>query len=203
MIDKATQPLKSMILLGINCGLGQSGLSSLPRAALNLKTGWMNYPRPKTGIERRCWLWPETAKSLREVLKDTPNAADPADDGLVFITKYGARWSRTNDVGTNIDAISQEFRKLMTALEFNGHRGFYCLRHGFETVGGESRDQVAVNHAMGHVDSSMAGLYREAISDDRLKAVAEHVRKWLFSAKAKVKKATPKKQTRQPSRTRG
>ena len=33
---------------------------------------------------------------------------------------------------------------------------------------------------MGHTDTSMAGVYRERISDDRLRAVAGHVRAWLF-----------------------
>jgi hypothetical protein len=28
----------------------------------------------------------------------------------------------------------------------------------------------------------MASVYRERISDDRLRAVVEHVRKWLFGA---------------------
>ena len=42
------------------------------------------------------------------------------------------------------------------------------LRHVFETIGGESRDQVAVDHIMGHADQSMAAHYRERISDERL-----------------------------------
>jgi len=33
---------------------------------------------------------------------------------------------------------------------------------------------------MGHVDNSMAGVYRERISDERLRAVVEVVRGWLF-----------------------
>jgi len=54
------------------------------------------------------------------------------------------------------------------------------LRHTFETIGGEAKDQIAVNSIMGHVDSTMAGVYRERISDERLRAVVEHVRAWLF-----------------------
>jgi integrase len=61
--------------------------------------------------------------------------------------------------------------------------GFYALRHTFETIGGESRDQVAVNHVMGHADASMAGVYRERISDERLVAVVNHVHTWLFPMK--------------------
>jgi integrase len=58
--------------------------------------------------------------------------------------------------------------------------GFYALRHTFETIGGEFRDQVAVNAIMGHVDASMAAVYRERISDGRLKAVVYHVYSWLY-----------------------
>jgi integrase len=57
---------------------------------------------------------------------------------------------------------------------------FYALRHTFETIGGESRDQVAVNHIMGHADNSMAGVYRERISDDRLRDVVNHDHVWLY-----------------------
>ncbi len=33
----------------------------------------------------------------------------------------------------------------------------------------------------------MASVYRERISDERLKAVADHVRKWLFAAPEPVR----------------
>ncbi len=59
--------------------------------------------------------------------------------------------------------------------------GRYALRHTFETICGESRNQVAVNHIMGHVDESMAAAYRERINDERLQAVVDHVHQWLFS----------------------
>jgi integrase len=58
--------------------------------------------------------------------------------------------------------------------------GFYALRHTFKTIGGDSRDQVAVDHIMGHRRNDMASAYRERIDDARLVAVTEHVRKWLF-----------------------
>jgi integrase len=69
----------------------------------------------------------------------------------------------------------------LKSLGLGGNRrNFYALRHTFETVAGASRDQVAVNAIMGHVDSSMSGVYRERIDDERLRAVADYVRKWLF-----------------------
>jgi len=78
-----------------------------------------------------------------------------------------------------------ELRRIDKSGEFKGTlfrkgRGFYALRHVFETIGGESRDQVAVNHIMGHADQSMASHYRGRISDERLQAVVERVHLWLF-----------------------
>ena len=68
MLAKAGLQLKAMILLGINCGLGNNDFALLPLSALDLKTGWLTYPRPKTGMERRCRLWPETVAALQEAL---------------------------------------------------------------------------------------------------------------------------------------
>ena len=48
----------------------------------------------------------------------------------------------------------------------------------------------------------MAAVYRQRIDDERLKAVAQHVRNWLFSAKEKGKKANAQKRARQSSRAR-
>ena len=48
------------------------------------------------------------------------------------------------------------------------------------TIADEARDQPAANSIMGHADESMAAAYRERISDERLRAVTDHVRGWLF-----------------------
>lgn len=58
VLDKALPQLKAMILLGVNCGFGNADCGNLPLAALDLERGWVNYPRPKTGVQRRCPLWP-------------------------------------------------------------------------------------------------------------------------------------------------
>ena len=42
-----------------------------------------------------------------------------------------------------------------------------------------------VDAVMGHVDSSMAGVYRQRISDERLEAVVDVVYSWLFAKKSK------------------
>src|SRR5262249_49479185 len=64
MLDAAGVQLRAMILLGINCGFGNNDCGSLPLSALDLERGWVNFPRPKTEVARRCPLWPETVEAL-------------------------------------------------------------------------------------------------------------------------------------------
>ena len=197
ILDVASASLKAMVLLGINCGFGQSDLSSLPIRALDLDVGWVNFPRPKTAIGRRCPLWPETVVAVRHWLANRPEAKTMDDASLLFITKYGKRWSKVSATGAPSDAIGREFAKLLKLLKLKRPRlSFYGLRHGFETVAGETTDQVAVDAIMGHVPQGMAAVYRERIGDERLKSVTEHVRSWLFGsnlnddAKPKAKRTT-------------
>jgi integrase len=177
--------MRAMILLAINCGFGQTDVANLPRKALDLAGGWVDYPRPKTQIMRRCPLWPETVAAIREALAKMPKAKSNADAGLVFITKYGARWVRVREYkdkpAVPIDSVRLEFNKLLVALKLKRRGlGFYALRHVFRTVADGAKDQPAIDHIMGHANDDMASLYRERIDDERLQAVTEHVRKWLF-----------------------
>ena len=198
--------LKAMVLLGLNCGFGNDDVAKLPMQALDLKSGWVNYPRPKTGILRRCPLWPETIAALEASIAKRPKPHDAAHNDLVFLTKFHRPWricemvnveeDEEDDEGDKSgpkencgfklrqdDAVAKEFTKVLKALEL--HRkglGFYALRHTFETIGGDTGDQVAVNALMGHVDESMAETYRERVKDERLQKVTNHVRAWLYPA---------------------
>ena len=183
MLGAANEQLRAMILLGVNCGFGNNDCGTLPLTALDLDRGWANHSRPKTGIPRRAKLWPETVEALKEALANRPAPKDLADAGKVFITKYGHAWGQQGPDA----AITHEMRKLLDKLGIDGHRNFYCLRHTFETIGGETRDQVAVDSIMGHADSSMAGVYRERIGDQRLECVANAVRTWLFGDRQELK----------------
>lgn len=193
----ASVQLRAMVLLGLNCGFGNSDVSDLPQSALDLKGGWITFPRPKTGIERRCALWPETVAALKAAIAERPYPNEKADGDCVFITAHGNRWVRvrvtTKERGdgkepttttAQINAVGLEFGKVMRRLGINGRAGvgFYSLRHTFRTVADATKDFPAVRLVMGHVDSSIDGVYREGIDDDRLGAVAAHVRTWLFGA---------------------
>ena len=176
VLDAAGVQLRAMILLGVNAGFGNADVGLLPLAALDLDGGWVNYPRPKTGMPRRCALWPETVTALRDALAERRQPKKEEHSGLVFITSKGGRWH----TGTNDSPLSHEVWKLLKCLGVGGHRNFYALRHTFRTVADESKDQPAVDYIMGHEVPHMSSVYRETISDARLRAVADHVRAWLF-----------------------
>lgn len=203
MIDAAAVQLRAMILLAINAGMGNTDVAQIPLSAINLQTGWCDFPRPKTAIVRRCPLWSETVRALREAIAARPAPKLPDAVPLVFVTKYGRPWVRhiihaDEEEGTltqsSNDAVALQFVKLLNKLGMKKDgRSFYSLRHTFATVAGESRDQVAVNALMGHVDPSMAASYREAISDDRLLVVTEFVRKWLPPSRKPKTKSSAKR----------
>jgi integrase len=179
LLGAAPDHFRAMLLLGINAAYGNADIGSMPLRVVNLETGWIHYPRPKTGIDRRCLLWPETVAALREAITNRPEPKDPTHAELVFITKYGKPWGKDD----RDNPISKETKKLMNTLGIGGRKGlgFYTLRHVFRTVADETKDQPAVDLVMGHEIPHMSTVYREKISDERLKAVADHVHAWLFA----------------------
>lgn len=159
------------------------------REPVRLDPGWLDHPRPKTAIERRIPLWPETVEALREALAERPEPRNKAYDDQCFLTCFGRPWvryeidrDREREIKPRFDdGVAKRFGKLLDRLGLRRPGiGLCCLRHTFETIAGGAKDQVAVASIMGHVDPTMAAEYREEIADGRLVAVAEHVRPWLF-----------------------
>ncbi len=186
MLEAANQPLKAMILLGINCAFGNNDVATLPIDRLDLDDGWHTYGRPKTGVGRRCPLWAETVVALKEAQATRPKPRSDDDGQLVFLTKYGRRFVRMKEGSSSwIDGVAQETRKLLRKLEIHRNNvGFYSLRRTFRTIADEAGDQPATNFIMGHADpdADMASVYRQRIADSRLAAVAAYVHQWLFDA---------------------
>jgi hypothetical protein len=194
MIEATDGPLKAMILLGLNGGLGNHDLSELPRSSITRREGrgWLDFRRPKTGIARKAALWPETLEALDAAIAACPVASDPADRECVFVTRFGRRWVRYSEGGeaggVRIDGIAQEFKKLIDKLGIE-RRGFCALRHTYRTVADELLDLPAMLLTMGHADENISSFYRERIGDDRLLRIANHVREWLFPGKAAEERA--------------
>lgn len=184
LLKISSDQVKAMILLGVNCGFGNGDTSSLPMSSLDLSRGVVDFARPKSGIERRATLWPETVRALRTVIANRSDPKADEDKEIVFLTKYGHRWVRHTQTKRE-DAVGHEFAKLLTAAKMKrAGVGFYALRHTFKTIADETRDIPAVNRIMGHHDPSIGATYREwskdARENARLKAVTDHVRGWLF-----------------------
>jgi integrase len=190
VLDAADPCLKAMVLLGINGGLSNDDVATLPLNALNLETGWLDYARPKTGVDRKIPLWPETTAAIKAWLAIRPEPKKKEDAGMVFLTRRRLAWCRAGhfvdheDGSAKVRGISNPvagaFRYFLDKLGINGRRNFLCMRHGFETIAGDTGDQVAVDAIMGHADQSMADHYRERIDPERLRRVVEHVRQWLY-----------------------
>jgi integrase len=187
LLDAADVQLRAMVLLGLNGGMGATDCSQLPREVLELRPGWLNYPRPKTGAGRYFPLWVETTETLAAVPAVRPDPRDPGDDRLVFLTRLGKPWVRFNSDGKGkrsvIDNVSQMFTKLGAKAGVKLPGGFNVLRHLHRTLSDAVKDKPAADLVMGHVDPSVASYYREVIGDERLRAVTDHVRAWLLAGR--------------------
>lgn len=165
LVSSSSSQLRAAILLGINCAYGNHDIGKLELTAIDGE--WINYPRPKTGVDRRCWLWPETRDALK-VCNQT---------GLAFTSEKG------NPIvgGTRRDMLGRHFSKLLDILGIKRERrNFYSLRRTFRTVADEIPDSHAIDVIMGHADNSIGRAYTQRISDDRIKTVSNHVREWLY-----------------------
>jgi integrase len=172
VLDAANVQMRAMILLGINCGFGNADIGRLPLNRIDLESGWHNYGRGKTGVQRRCPLWPETIDAVNDWL-----AIRKTDTDLVFIRDDGTPWHLE-------DATSYALTAAFDKLKPPNSLTFYCLRHSFETIGGDSKDQIAVDSIMGHApkQNDMAANYRHGIADQRLIDVVEFVRTHYLAA---------------------
>lgn len=178
LLEHASVNMRCMILLGIQAGIGNTDLALIPLGAADLDGGWLELPRAKTAIMRRIPLWGETVAALREVIAHRPEPQRDAT-GLLFVTSKGNTYLG-NRRG---NPVWKEFSRAATAAGVEG-RTFYDCRRTFATVADNAKDPVAVSHIMGHAPKSgdMAAVYRQAVPDDRLVAVTNVVRTWLFGA---------------------
>lgn len=178
----ASVQVRAWMLLGLNCGYGNSDLS---RLTVKQASGeWLDAIRGKTSEDRRCWLWPETRRAIKAVLQDH----DGGD--LLFRTRHGQ--CLVEEDGTR-DAVAGEFKKLREATKIDRKGvGFYCLRHMTLTIGEQCPEvpnvKIITGHVMGHRDGSMAGHYRESIPDASIKKVCQYIRKTIMAAKPKTVK---------------
>ena len=178
LIANSNSTMAAMIHLALNCGFGNKDCAMLPLQAVDLKNGWVDWHRHKTGVDRRVPLWPETVAALRDAVANrVPHKYKPNAD-LLFITKFGLPWFTDN----TDNPVAKQFSKIARKAGVHRHGfGFYTLRHTFKTIGDRSGDRIAIESIMGHADNTIEGVYREEIEDKRLVDAVEGIRTWLFT----------------------
>jgi integrase len=170
---KASEPqMKAMILLGLNCGFGNTDCSELLWENIDFKKSRVHYPRGKTGINRDLALWPETVKALKNLTRTNER---------VFNTPTGKPWVRmieTTDKASNVkytnnDSVGKEFSKLIKKLNLEVEKGvgFYTLRRTAATLTARSGDPFAVQRLLGHADLKMATTYVQDVSEQTDRAI--------------------------------
>jgi site-specific recombinase XerD len=168
LLESADDTWKAMLLVAINSGSGNTDVAMMTHSDIE-EDGWVEQARNKTGEYRRFKLWPETLEAISKLPKH--------EDGLIFHSKQG---SKLIPAGTH-NPITKGFSNLVSKAGIKRENlSFYSLRHTFQTVADENVDLVATQVIMGHSRNSISDNYRGKISDARLEAVTDHVRRWLF-----------------------
>jgi len=195
LLAAADDQFRAVILLALNAALGQADIAGLTLDTIReaISTGFLSYPRHKTGIPRRCWLWPETVVALETALAGRTTPARAEDDSLALLSPEGLKWSSDD---ARLDRLGRRFKWLLGKCKLTGKGlSFYRLRHTWRTVADEVLDAAAADLVMGHLPPGMSNRYRQKIGDDRVRRVCEHVRTWLYGT-AQEQEQTPKKRLR-------
>lgn len=158
LLQNCCPTLFACCLMGLNAGFGNADCWGLRHH--HILGDMVDMPRPKTGIERRACLWPETIGAVERA-------------GLPFGGRLGP-FPRPESIG-------KLFRSLCSRLGiYQPKRTFYSLRRTYRTAVDEHLDRPAIDMTMGHTTPGMGSRYVASISDDRLRVVSFLARKRLF-----------------------
>lgn len=177
MLSTAKPYMRAAILLGANGGFSQSEIALLQTADVDLDAGVISHLRPKTRFYRRVTLWPETIHAISSMPRYRPAKGA---EGFLFTTRNGRVYQEDGANG-----IAQAFKRLMVkhGIELE-QSGFGKLRATHRTAGDGANDANASKLIMGHAlgSSDTEEHYIRGVMDDRIKAVTDFVRNWLFES---------------------
>lgn len=164
--------MDAAVLLGINCGMYSKDVSDLRPD--HLVGEFVDNMREKTGSPRRCWLWPETREAIEK------HQVDENEHNRVFLSAAGGILN-TRREKSRTDLIARNWRGIQKRAKLTGQNiGFKNLRHTFQTEASQLGDSIAVKLSMAHLDDSISDVYTHRVDDERLVAVSQHVRTWLY-----------------------
>ena len=118
LLGKASPAVKAMILLGVNCGFGNSDVGSLTFGALDLRPDGLLIPARKPPSCGAVHFGKKQSQAPKAAIKVRPAPKDEAHDQLVFITRIGQPWSK--DAADS--PISKEIAKLLARARLRSTR---------------------------------------------------------------------------------
>jgi integrase len=192
LLNASSAMFKGVILVAVNCGLGPADLGRLRWRHIDMKNGELRFPRGKTGVARKGYLWKKTRKVLEGIAKTRCNRealAKQGQEALVFITRENRPLYREfeiikDNVSVGVrreNAVSSLFAQRVRELKLDPGLTFYRLRHTFKTLGKRAKDRDALNLMMGHKEGTTGAIYdHEEISADRIRRVAMAVLRGLW-----------------------
>ncbi len=167
LLDGARGVWKAIMMLGLNCAMEGSEIGRLKHSDIDGE--WLSKPRGKTGIQRTCWLWPETRELIEEHRSDHPE--------LLFLNRRGNPF----DVDTNPQAITRPFKILRDRIGLDRDIGFHGWRRTFATIASTLPvSERTIRCVTAHAHNDMLNdHYIEGIDRHEIKKVCEGVRFWL------------------------
>lgn len=176
------------ILLGINCGMGQTDIAGLRAEHIREdgETTWLEYPRWKTAMPRWGVLWPETVAALKNSIAMRPKPLDSLDEPLL-LTRLGnplLHWTDADEPNKSA-AIDQAWRKMRTKQKREDIPSFRRLRSTFATIAKTHASNIAyLDACMGHTQNAVRSVYFGGEELRELLRIARGVHAWLYSCEA-------------------
>jgi integrase len=153
MLAAADPKLRSAILLALNTAMGAADIAEMPSSAI--KGGWLNFPRVKTAIDRRCPLWQESIA-----------AYVPLDWTVHQLNYYFNRLTSSLGITGGFYTFKRVF---VTVGKRAGERA------ALKRIVGHVEDTDMTDRYDEGVDD-------EGADDQQLRAVTDFVRAWVFNS---------------------
>ena len=129
---RADPQLRAMILLGINAGFGNRDCATLPFSAADLDRGWINFPRPRTGIPR-----PSQSSAKRSPCG--PSLPGSRSAGWFSSARRATPGFGTGERRTPTRSLSSSASWRSAYRAIAPGLGFYVLSHTFRAVADAAR----------------------------------------------------------------
>ncbi len=176
ILNACNSALRPVVLFAMNTGVGDAEICT--RTKGHIKGEWFADDRVKTLGSRRVWLWPETMAALDDYHRE--RTEQPQYRDMLFLNTHGRAWNASRRVCPVTSAFTRVLKRIGI---YQKQHSLGVFRSMFQTIADELEMPIATRMSMGHTDSSMAGVYRQRVSDERLREVSEHVRRWYFPLK--------------------